>query len=53
MVRRIWTTSKKNNNINKKINIYIYIYINRVMEITFGNFLILRKNKLFKIKFRK
>ena len=51
MVRRIWTTSKKNNNINKKINIYIYIY--RVMEITFGKFLILRKNKLFKIKFRK
>ena len=49
MVRRIWTTSKKNNNINKKINIYIY----RVMEITFGKFLILRKNKLFKIKFRK
>ena len=53
IVRRIWTTSKKNN-INKKTLRFIKLYIckYRESEITFSNCLIFRKNKLSTIKFR-
>ena len=53
IVRRIWTTSKKNN-INKKTLKFIKLYIckYRELEITFSKCLIFRKNKLSTIKFR-